>query len=421
MNESRQEIALVDCDNFFVSCERVFRPDLNHKPVVVLSSNDGCVISRSREVKDMGIKMGEPWFKLKSQHQQITAFSSNFPLYADISNRVKQVLATFSPIQESYSVDESFLDLTGFTDVWKRAFTIRETILQQLSIPTCVGIGPTKTLAKLANHIAKKHPRSRGVFSWNRLTDTQKQKLLKRIPIQEVWGIGRRLCKRLINQHILSAYDLQTANLSQMRAQYGVIMERLISELRETPCLELVEIRPPRKQMLSSRSFGQLVTDLNVLENAVAFHTSHVCENLRKEKSVAGLIQIFLQTDRFRTDLYQYSQQICMALDTPTDDTIKITKTAMAGLHQIFAEDVPYKKAGVCLMELMDADAAIPDLFSTTGTPAVITAMDKINQRFGDGTVRISRNDASTRGWRPRKDQISPAYTTQWKDFPVCG
>ena len=368
----------------------------------------------------MGIKMGTPWFKPKSHHQAITAFSSNFQLYADLSNRVKQVLSSFSPIQESYSVDESFLDLTGFTDIWERALNIRETILHQLSIPTCIGIAPTKTLAKLAKFIAKKHPRSRGVFSWNRLTAIQKQRLLKQIPIGEVWGIGRRLRRRLVSQQIMTAYDLQNANIDQMKDDYGITMKRLISELHEIPCLELVEIRPPRKQMLSSRSFGQLVTDLSLLENAIAFHVSHVCTDLRKEHLVAGIIQIFLQTDRFRTDLPQHSPQICLAFEMPTDDTIKITKTAIDGLHQIVNPNASYKKAGICLMELMDANSVIPDLFTSYGTPAIIMAMDEINQRFGDGMIRISRNDASSRGWQPKKEQISPAYTTQWEDFPVC-
>ena len=417
---TQRDIALVDCDNFFVSCERIFRPDLNNRPVVVLSSNDGCVVSRSQEVKAMGIKMGEPWFKLNKYHQVITAFSSNFKLYADISSRVKRLLGTFSPIQESYSIDESFLELTGFKDVWDRAFSIRHEMMRQLSIPVCIGIAPTKTLAKLANHIAKKHPRSRGVFSWNRLTEPQKQSLLTAIPVGEIWGIGHRMNRHLVRQGICSAWQLKNADLDMIRARYGVILARLVTELREEPCLDLVEIRPPRQQILSSRSFGHLVSRLDVLENAVAYHANHVSETLRKEKSVANLIQVFLQTDRFRNDLPQHSPQIWQSFPSPTDDTLTITKTAIAGLRDIASPRAAYKKAGVCLHGLMPATDTTPDLFTQQGSSAITTAMDAINQRFGSGTICVASNNAKTRLWQPRKERISPEYTTRWNDFLIC-
>lgn len=418
--ENQRDIALVDCDNFFVSCERVFRPDLNSRPVVVLSSNDGCVVSRSQEVKAMGIKMGEPWFKLQKYHHLITCFSSNFKLYADISSRVKRLLAAFSPIQESYSIDESFLELTGFPDVWDRAFTIRHEMLRQLSIPVCIGIAPTKTLAKLANHIAKKHPRSRGVFSWNRLTERQKQTLLTAIPISEIWGIGKKMGRHLARQQITTAWQLKTANLDMIRARYGVILARLVTELREEPCLDLVEIRPPRQQILSSRSFGHLVSRLDVLENAVAYHASHVSETLRKEKSVANMLQVFLQTDRFRNDLPQHFPQTWQSFPSPTNDTLTITRTAIAGLRDIACPLVAYKKAGVCLHGLMPATDITPDLFTQRSSPALTATLDAINQRFGPNTLCVASNNAQTRLWQPRKEKISPEYTTRWNDFLIC-
>ncbi|MBS7327935.1 MAG: Y-family DNA polymerase [Oxalobacter sp.] len=418
--ENKRDIALVDCDNFFVSCERIFRPDLNTRPVVVLSSNDGCVVSRSQEVKAMGVKMGEPWFKLQKYHSVITAFSSNFKLYADISSRVKRLLADFSPIQESYSIDESFLELTGFRDVWDKAFTIRHEMMRQLSIPVCIGIAPTKTLAKLANHIAKKHPRSRGVFSWNRLTERQKQTLLTAIPVSGIWGIGRRMDRHLARQGITTAWQLKNANLDMIRSRYGVILARLVAELRGEPCLDLVEMRPPRQQILSSRSFGHLVSRLDVLENAVAYHASHVSETLRKEKSLANLIQVFLQTDRFRDDLPQHAPQVWQSFPAPTDDTLTITQTAIAGLRDIASPRAAYKKAGVCLHGLIPATDITPDLFCQQGSPALTATIDAINQRFGSGTLCVASNNAQTHLWQPRKEKVSPEYTTRWSDFLIC-
>ena len=248
-------IALVDCNNFFVSCERVFRPDLEGRPVVVLSSNDGCVISRSNEAKALGILMGVPWFKVRSapKNREVVVFSSNFPLYADLSNRVKRLLSVFSPVHEEYSVDESFLDMTGQADVARRAFAIREAVWQEVGIPVCVGIGPTKTLAKLANFVAKKHPVSRGVFACDALDAERKRKLLSGIPAGEVWGIGRRLSRTLAGMGIGNAAQLHDADVRMMRARFGVTMERLILELRGVSCLDITQVRPPRQQILSRR------------------------------------------------------------------------------------------------------------------------------------------------------------------------
>ena len=369
----------------------------------------------------MGIKMGEPWFKLQDKYRNIIAFSSNFPLYADISNRVKKLMGEFSPIQESYSIDESFLDMTGVRDVWDRAFTLRSEILRQVGIPVSIGIARTKTLAKLSSFIAKKHPRSRGVFSWNRLTEPQKQKMLGMIPVDEVWGVGRRLNKKLGLMGITTARQLRNTDPSQMCSLFGIVMERLVSELQEIPCLELTELRPPRKQILSSRSFGRLVDELDVLENAVAYHASYVSEQLREEHSVANIVQVFLQTDRFKENLPQHCPQICLTFPAPTDSTLMIVRKAVEGLHRIVRDKVPYRKAGVCLHELVSGNEVVPDLFSATETPAVVSVMDEINQRFGEGTLRISRDDRLAQSWKPKKDKISPAYTTDWNEVPLCG
>ncbi len=418
--DKQRNIALVDCDNFFVSCERVFRPDLEGKPVVVLSSNDGCVISRSKEVKAMGIKMGIPWFQVKDQYPGIIPFSSNFPLYADISSRVKCLLAEFSPTQEVYSIDESFLDLTGFSDVWDRAFAIREACRRQLGIPVCVGIAPTKTLAKLANHIAKKHPRSRGVFSWNRLTDEQKDRIMASLPVDEVWGIGRRLNESLNRQGIRTVLDLAKANQAVMRRRYGIVLDRIITELKGEPCLDIVEVHPPRQQILSSRSFGKPISDFEGLANAVAYHATHVAESLRKERTLANLIQVFIETDRFRTDKPVHCPQICLALESPTDNTSTLVRKAVQGLEKIVMEKVSYKKAGVCASELEPKDQVNQDFFTEVDSPIICGVMDDINRRFGAGTLRVCRNDLKNRDWRPKTDSISPAYTTDFKQVPEC-
>ena len=235
------QLALVDCNNFYVSCERLFRPDLQRIPVVVLSNNDGCVVSRSNEAKALGIRMGQPWFECKALAEQhgILALSSNYALYADLSNRVMRILSDFSPRTEVYSIDECFVDLSGIPDVRALSYRIRETVLKWTGLPVCVGIGPTKTLAKLANHIAKKHPRSRGVFNYNDLTEAQQSRLLARIAVDEVWGVGRRLSSRLVAHGIRTVQDLRQAHIPSLRAEFGVVMEKTQRELNGLACIDM--------------------------------------------------------------------------------------------------------------------------------------------------------------------------------------
>ena len=241
-----QQLALIDCNNFYVSCERLFRPDLAGKPVVVLSNNDGCVVSRSNEAKDIGVKMGQPWFQAKAlaEEHNILALSSNYALYADLSNRVMNLLAEFSPRHEVYSIDECFVDLTGMTEVRSISYAMHEKIMRWTGIPVCIGIGPTKTLAKLANFIAKKHPRSKGVFNYNALTGAQKAKLLSRIPVEEVWGVGRKLAPRLTEYGIQNVQELKEAHAPTLRAEFGVVVEKIHRELQEIACVGIEEIVP---------------------------------------------------------------------------------------------------------------------------------------------------------------------------------
>ena len=249
-----QQLALIDCNNFYVSCERLFRPDLAGKPVVVLSNNDGCVVSRSNEAKDIGIKMGQPWFQAKAlaEEHNILALSSNYALYADLSNRVMNLLAEFSPRHEVYSIDECFVDLTGMAELRSISYAMRERVMRWTGIPVCVGIGPTKTLAKLANFIAKKHPRSKGVFNYNALTESQKATLLSRIPVDEVWGVGRKLAPRLAEYGIQNVHELREAHTPTLRSEFGVVVEKIQRELQEVACVAMEEVTPPKKQIIAN-------------------------------------------------------------------------------------------------------------------------------------------------------------------------
>lgn len=320
LNRIQRDIALIDCNNFYVSCERLFRPDLKHKPVIVLSNNDGCAVSRSNEAKALGIKMGVPLFKIRDlvKANDIAVFSSNYVLYADLSNRVMSILSEYSPLQEIYSIDESFLDLTGFDGVTEKARLIKDRVTQDTGIPVCVGIASTKTLAKLSNFVAKRHPRSRGVFNFNALTKSQVNNVLMHIPVEEVWGIGRRLTASLNEIGIDTVLQLRDADIPAMRNRFGVVLEKTIRELRGEVCLELEEIANPKKQIINSRSFGNAVTSIDDIQNALAHFVSNAAKKLRDQHSITGMLQVFILTDGFRTDQKQYNPSVSIPLVMPT-------------------------------------------------------------------------------------------------------
>jgi DNA polymerase V len=417
-----RSIALVDGNNFYVSCERVFRPDLENKPVVVLSNNDGCAVARSNEVKALGIKMGSPWFQMRHLAKQhgIVALSSNYALYADMSNRMMNVLSTFSPIQEVYSIDECFLELTGFDDIRERAYDIRRTVGQYVGLPVCVGIGPSKTLAKLANHVAKKHPRSKGVFDFNVLNDRQQESVLSSIEINEVWGIGRKLTASLNAEGVMNVLQLREADLKSMRARYGVVMEKTISELRGISCIDIQETEQPKKQIISSRSFGQTVTEIEDLQDALSHFITNAALKLRQQNSVAGILQVFIMTDRFRKDHPQYSPAISLPLPVPTCNTTLLSQWAAIGLKQIFKTGFRYKKAGVILSEISDQAIQQPDLFSSADEQSdLMETIDSINGRFGKGAIKLAE-DGSRMRWAMRQEKKSPGYTTDWDEIAIC-
>ncbi len=421
---SPQVIALVDCNNFYVSCERVFNPKLANRPVVVLSNNDGCAVARSNEVKALGVKMGTPWFKLKelARQQGIVACSSNYALYADMSNRVMSILAQFSPCQEVYSIDECFLDFSGIpkNNLALYGAEIKERVRQWTGLPVCVGIGASKTLAKLANHIAKKHLQFGGVCDLGAMTAGERDQWLSELGVGEVWGVGGRLTPKLAELGIRSVLDLKRAAPALLRSRFSVMMEKTNRELNGIVCIEMEEITPPRKQIVSSRSFGVPVSDLQSIEESVALYVRRATEKLRHQKSCAGAVQVVIRTSPFNPAVPYYGNSITLSLPTPTDDTSQIIKVALCGLARIYRAGFQYQKAGVMLSEIMPASAIQPELFSGQGdgrSKVLMDVMDGLNRKLGRGTVHSAR-EGFTQPWKMKQEHKSPCYTTRWDELP---
>ena len=418
-------IALVDVNNFYVSAERVFNPRLEGRCVVVLSNNDGCVVARSGEVKALGIAMGGPWFKLKdlARKHSIIALSSNYALYADMSNRVMSVLSEFSARQEIYSIDECFLDLSGhdgnFTQYGQQ---MRQRIQQWLGLPVCVGFAPTKTLAKLANHVAKKRAEYRGVCDLSAMPAEQLDAILSSIAVGEVWGVGRKLNEQLQQGGINTVKQLRDFDIQRIRNRFGVVMERTVRELRGVACLEMVDIAPPRQQIISSRSFGQSVTALSELQEAVSVYMSIAAEKLRGQGSVAATAHVYIHTNVHKKEEPQYSRGITIALARPTDDTMQLVAAIKAGLRRIYRPGYRYKKAGVILSEITPAGVTQTQLFTDTMASEkslkLMTAMDTINLRMGKGAIKLA-SDGVEQPWRMNRGSMSPAYTSNWYELPV--
>lgn len=348
-------IALIDVNNFYVSCERAFNPKLENQSVVVLSNNDGCAVARSNEVKALGVKMGAPWFQLKdlAEKHHIVALSSNYTLYGDMSDRFSTILRDFSPNIEIYSIDECFLSLDGLNSLWPSAAhmgkIMRQRVRQWLDLPVCVGFGASKTLAKLANHIAKKQSAFNGVCDLGSLSSEQIDALFSKIAVREVWGVGSRIGLKLEAAGIKTVQALRDTPTAWLRAKFGVVMARTSSELRGISCLMLEEITPPRKQIISSRSFGQLVYTLPELSESVASYMSKAAEKLRGQHSTCNAIQVFVHTNPFREQDPQYSNSITIPLPNASSDTRLLIRAALFGLQRIYQPGFAYKKAGVML------------------------------------------------------------------------
>lgn len=421
---------LVDANNFYCSCERVFNPRLAGAPVVVLSNNDGCVISRSAEAKALGIAMGEPYFKIKHlvPTHGIQVFSSNYSLYGDMSRRVMGYLGEVAPGQEIYSIDECFLDLSGMNrwvapNLVAYAQTIRKGIWQRTHIPTCVGIAPTKTLAKLANRIAKKYPACNGVVD---LSDpARRERALKLVGVGDVWGIGHQYVGKLSAQGIITAADLAGCSESWARKHLGgVVGARLIRELQGYPCLALAPSEDgtlARQSIACSRSFGQPLSSFPDVLGSVATFTSRAAEKLRRQKSVVNLLTVFLNKNRFGTEPPPYSFSTTITLSVPTADTLELVRLARLALKRLWLPGTVYKKAGVVFSGLESAVGGTLDLFSdpqqAATSAALMSRLDALNQRYGFGTVKVAVALSTSRmpPWQGLSQQRSPAYTTSWE------
>jgi DNA polymerase V len=428
--------ALVDGNNFYVSCERAFRPDLVGRPVVVLSNNDGCAIARSNEAKALGIAMGAPWFKIQhlAESDELVALSANFALYGDLSDRMMSLAAGLGPQQEIYSIDESFIDLTGVKgNLVERSFKIRSRILQWVGIPCCIGIGQTKTLAKLANHVAKTAERKPGIYrdklmqvcNFADLTKEEFEAVLAATPVNEVWGVGRRITAQLNEGGIKTALDLVRLDAATIRSKWSVVLERTVRELQGTPCIDLDNAPAAKKEIACTRSFGHPVTELSDLNEAVTHFASRAAEKLRKQGSTAHQVMCFVRTSPFRKDP-QYSRSVCMPLRRPTSDTGALVSTAIAGLKAIFRPGFNYAKAGVMLMDLQ-ADSVIQGELDLENDEApdrekLMITLDGLNQRFGRGTVLMASAGLAgdRRAWVMKQERRTPAYTTCWEDIQVA-
>ena len=429
---SNSLFALVDVNNFYVSCERVFQPKLEEVPMVVLSNNDGCAVARSAEVKALGVKMGTPWFQMQdlAKKHGIQAYSSNYTLYGDMSNRVVQVLRSFTPHLEVYSIDESFLQIETVLKPYQDTIELGQKIKQQVKdttgLPVCVGIGASKTLAKLANHLAKKHKQFSGVCDVNAMNKEELYQWMSETEVGEVWGIGRQIAKKLKAQHIHSVFDLLQVSPQAMRQQFGVVMERLCYELRGVSCLRLEEVAPTKQQIIASRSFGKLVTSQAELAQSVATHAARAAEKLRSQDSVTGALTVFIQTNPFKQHEPQHHQSVTIPLSDATDNTLTLTNAALAGLQQIYQPNFRYKKAGVILNLISDKPTIQQSLFEdieSKGKSAhLMKAMDQINTRFGNAVVRSAAagTNGSKQVWQMRSGNKSPNYTTQWDELPVA-
>ena len=412
--------ALVDCNNFYASCQRVFEPHLIGKPVVILSNNDGCVIARSNEAKVLGIPMGAPAFEYKKlfEDNNVFVYSSNYALYGDMSSRVMNILSTFSPEIEVYSIDEAFLKFQGFEmfDLDEYGVRIQRTVTKGTGIPVSIGFAPTKALAKVANKIAKKFPeRTQSVYTID--NEEKRIKALKWTKIEDVWGIGRKHAKRLKNIKITNAYQFTQLNDDWVRKEMAVVGLRLKHELQGKPTLNL-EAPKNKKMIATTRSFEKMYTKFEDISERVSTFTASCSEKLRKQESHCNMIMVFVQTNHFRKDQPQYSRNIVIKTDFPTNSTIELNHYAQIGLKQIFREGYHYKKAGVIVMGLTPNSETQLSLFNTSNPKhqPLMSIIDKMNKSYGKNKIKFATQSID-RQWKMKQEKLSPSYTTRINDI----
>tara|TARA_B100000900_G_scaffold411201_1_gene430433 strand:+ start:628 stop:1881 length:1254 start_codon:yes stop_codon:yes gene_type:complete len=411
-------IALADCNNFYASCERVFRPELEGKPVVVLSNNDGCIIARSNESKALGFKMGEPAFKIKQKiaKYNVNVFSTNFTLYGDLSKRVMSILREESNNIEIYSIDEAFMDFSDIGAYEEKAILLRAKVKQWTGIPISIGIAKTKVLAKLANHIAKKHCVN-GVFVLE--GEDLLRRALNYFPVEDIWGVGSKTAKFLNQRGIKTALQLAHSDESWIKRNLSISGLKLVKELKGIPCFPLNDTPPPKKNICTSRSFGSEVNSLSELKESVSSFASMCASKLRRQKSVAKRVSVFIYTNPFKLNRKQYNGYQVLELPTATNDTLEIVQIALKGLKLIYREDCIYKKAGV-IVHLTSPESqlqlSIFDKIDRLKRKNLMTAYDNINDRMGADTVRLTVQ-GQDRKWKMKQEQLSPCYTTRMTEI----
>ncbi|WP_182058341.1 translesion error-prone DNA polymerase V subunit UmuC [Pantoea sp. ME81] len=417
--------ALVDVNSFYTSCETVFRPDLQGKPVVVVSNNDGCIISRSAEAKALGIGMAEPYFKLQDElkRQKVQVFSSNYALYGDMSHRVMNILEEMAPRMEIYSIDEAFLDLSGVRsciDLEVFGRDIRKRLLRETGLTVGVGIAPTKTLAKLANHAAKKWSKTGGVLDISNLE--RQKKLMDLVDVADVWGVGRRISKKLNAMGITTALDLSEQSTWVIRKHFNVVLERTVRELRGEPCLELEEFAPVKQQIVCSRSFAGRITEYADMREAVCNYAVRAAEKLRGERQYCRQIGVFIRTSPHAEGEIFYGNQAIGEIQIPTNDTRDIIRVATEALDRIWREGCRYMKAGVLLGDFYSQGVAQLDLFDDiqpqANSSALMHVIDQINKK-GKGKLWFA-GQGIQKSWAMKREMLSPAYTTRYADLPVA-
>ena len=414
--------ALADCNNFFASCERVFRPDLQGKPVIVLSNNDGCAIARSNEAKALGIKMGAPLFKIRHlvEKHDIAVFSGNMALYGEMSQRVRWVLGEFAPSVEVYSIDEAFLDLRGMNDIDFDAYAkeISAKCWKMTSIPVSVGIAPTKTLAKIASKLCKQYPKLRGGCYMHRAQDIEK--VLRKYPIEDVWGIGRKSAAKLHERYVKTAYEFTCLPESAVQKLMGITGVRTWKELQGIPCIEFEDGFEAKQSICVSRSFSTEIYDLKELQEQIANFASDMAEKLRKQHSVTSEVTVFAYTNRFKEDLPQTHSSSLVTYTTPTAEQRTIVASAVQATSDLFRSGYGYKKAGVIATGIMDQSDIMQSMFEDTDSiereHKITSALDAINSTFGAGTVKLAVQGSGH--IKSTRENQSPHYTTRWTDLP---
>ena len=412
--------ALIDCNNFYASCERIFRPDLWNKPVLVLSSNDGCVISRSQEVKDLGIPMGIPFFKIKNltKFHNVEVFSSNFSLYADISRRFFEIISSFSQNTEIYSIDELFLELFESNEDFEHLGNLmRKTVLKTLGLPISIGFSSTKTLSKVANYLAKKET-SKGVrvlFKESEIWDA-----LKGLPLEKVWGIGKRLSSKLNSLDIKSALDLAQTNPKHMRRFHSIILEKTVRELRGEPCISFERFPAPSKSIQVSRSFGSPLTSLEDIQGAMSCFCEHAAQKLRFKNLHAHGAYVYLGSHSGRQKTLSYSSTF-IEFPTGAQDPCSIVNAALKTLKSTFKRGLSYSKAGILLVELKKSTEQLSLWGAVSSSNAarssLFKAVDKIQTKFGGDAIKLA--SSLSYSWRPKFQKLSPLYTLKWADLPI--